>query len=70
MRCRAEKTNNAGLVAGGKTVGAGWREKVLEGEYVGLGVTGPMVRREAAKSGSRPSRSIAFWQILVRLYGG
>lgn len=60
-RCRAEKTSNAGLDAGGKTVGAGcWRAKVLEGEKVGFGVTGPMVRSCAAKSGSRPSRSIAF----------
>ena len=33
--------------------------KVLEWEYVGAGFTGPIVRREAAKWGSRPSRSIA-----------
>jgi hypothetical protein len=32
---------------------------VLEFERVGEGVTGPMERREAAKWGSRPSRSIA-----------
>jgi hypothetical protein len=31
---------------------------VLVREKVGLGVTGPMERREAAKSGSRPSRSM------------
>ena len=33
--------------------------KVLEWEYVGAGVTGPMDRREAAKWGSRPSMSMA-----------
>lgn len=38
---------------------AGEGLKVLEWEYVGAGVTGPMERREAAKWGSRPSRSIA-----------
>lgn len=32
---------------------------VLEFENVGLGITGPMERRDAAKSGSRASRSIA-----------
>lgn len=36
-----------------------WRWKVLECDRVGDGLTGPMERREAAKSGSRPSRSIA-----------
>lgn len=33
--------------------------KVLEWEYVGAGFTGPIVRREAAKWGSRPSMSMA-----------
>lgn len=33
--------------------------KVLECDKVGLGVTGPMERREAANVGSRASRSIA-----------
>lgn len=33
--------------------------KVLDGENVGEGVTGPIERREAAKCGSRASRSIA-----------
>lgn len=39
--------------------------KVLEWEYVGAGVTGPMERREAAKWGSRPSRSMAVVLVLV-----
>lgn len=65
---RALKTRSAGFEdAWGKIVwvgcvpGCGW--KVLEGENVGAGLTGPMWRREAAKSGSRPSMSIA---ILVK----
>lgn len=45
------------MVCVGCVPGCDW--KVLEGENVGAGFTGPMWRREAAKSGSRPSRSIA-----------
>jgi len=37
----------------------GGNRKVLEWENVGFGVTGPMERRDAAKWGSRASRSIA-----------
>lgn len=37
----------------------GWLNVLLR-ESVGVGVTGPMERSEAAKSGSRASRSIAF----------
>ena len=55
----------------GETVwdGFGWvaadGSKVLEWEYVGAGVTGPMLRSEAAKWGSRPSRSMAVVLVLV-----
>jgi hypothetical protein len=39
---------------------------VLVLDSVGVGLTGPMPRREAAKSGSRPSRSIAVvWTVIV-----
>lgn len=38
------------------------RLKVLELESVGVGVTGPRERSDAAKSGSRPSRSIAGYE--------
>lgn len=58
-------TSNAGFEDVGKTVcvGApgpvpGWLN-VLEWESVGAGFTGPIERREAAKWGSRASRSIA-----------
>lgn len=62
--CRAVSTKSAGFAAVGKTgwfwfccwVGPGLN--VLVRERVGLGTTGPMERRDAAKSGSRPSRSI------------
>ena len=61
---REDRVRSAGLDAG---EGYGEEEpwdgcvalKVLEFESVGLGITGPMERREAAKSGSRASRSIA-----------
>lgn len=69
MRSRALRTRRAGLVADwGKTSCADWSGcgvalgaglKVLEWEYVGAGFTGPIERREAAKWGSRPSRSMA-----------
>lgn len=38
---------------------------MLELDRVGAGLTGPMPRRDAAKSGSRPSRSMAavFWLV-------
>lgn len=53
-------TSSAGLEACGKTVCIEpGRLKVLEFENVGDGLTGPIDRREAAKSGSRPSMSIA-----------
>lgn len=51
--------SKAGFEAVGKTVCMEPRLTVLELEKVGWGLTGPMRRREAAKSGSRPSRSIA-----------
>lgn len=59
IRCRAVTVSRAGFDAVGKTVCGALRLKVLEWERVGFGFTGPMERREAAKSGSRPSRSIA-----------
>lgn len=52
------------MVCAGCVRGCGW--KVLEGENVGAGLTGPMWRREAAKSGSRPSMSIAVLNQLAR----
>lgn len=59
MRCRAVTVSRAGFDAVGKTVCCELRLKVLEWERVGFGFTGPIERREAAKWGSRPSRSIA-----------
>jgi hypothetical protein len=56
---RAVTASSAGFEADGKTVCMEPRFTVLELERVGKGLTGPMCRREAAKSGSRPSRSIA-----------
>lgn len=38
---------------------------MLEWENVGFGVTGPMERSEAAKWGSRASRSIAIQYISI-----
>lgn len=68
IRCRAVTASRAGLDAVGKTVCGERRLKVLEWERVGLGLTGPIERREAAKSGSRPSRSIAVRKIGQRIH--
>jgi hypothetical protein len=59
IRARAEMANSAGFAESGNTEGPCPGLKVLEREKVGLGMTGPMERREAAKCGSRPSRSMA-----------
>lgn len=70
MRWRAVTVSKAGFEAVGKTVCTELRLKVLEWERVGLGSTGPIERREAAKSGSRPSRSIAAVARVSILIGG
>lgn len=68
MRWRAVTTSRAGLEAVGKTVWTVPRLKGLGCEKFPDGSTGPIVRSEAAKSGSRPSRSIARNSVSVELY--
>lgn len=67
---RAVTASKAGFEAVGKTVCMEPWLTVLELEWVGKGFTGPMWRREAAKSGSRPSRSIARWSVSERYFEG
>lgn len=69
LGCVGDGVDEVGLAVGFVCVCVcGWPWdwlKVLECESVGAGLTAPMERREAAKCGSRPSRSIAVLLVWV-----